>query len=550
MSIAYGFNTHHSTPSHLNSGHDSISNIPPMDVAPVYPIIEIHVSCKKLVKLDVGSQSDPMCVLFAKQNNRFTEVSRTEVIWNDPNPNFVRSFKTYYIFESMQPLRFEVYDADSEKAPLKAHDFIGYCETDVQRLVSNLEQEIAFDLIHDKSKGYRGTIYLTCQQTKESSSYINGQIQVNKLKKIKTFAKDNPFIEISKPSESGRNLPVYRSEVKEKCFGCTFKNFSIPLQTICNGDLNNPVTISCYDYQKRKAAKLIGKYDSSLMNLMENVRTHYEFSNGSKSKSMGEFWFNSLNIVQVPTFVDYLCSGLQLNMITAIDFTASNRDPEDPRSLHHFVSGSQLNQYQQCIFSIGSILTKYDNDQQFPVYGFGGKINGQVSHCFPLTFNPSQPNVSGLQGILQAYQNSLMKVQLSGPTLFAPIISSAAQVANHSFATSHTYTVLLILTDGVINDMRETTDAIVAATDSPLSIIIIGVGNANFSAMDALDADENPLVSSSGVRMKRDIVQFVPFNKYQANNGFGLEAEVLAEVPRQVHEFCSTHGFVPQLSHF
>lgn len=550
MSIAYGVTPHKSTPSHLNSGHDSISCAQPLDAAPIYPIIEIHVSCKKLIKLDVGSESDPMCVLFAEQNSRFTEVARTEVIWNDPNPNFVRSFKTYYIFESQQPLRFEVYDADSEKAPLKSHDFIGYCETDVQYLVSNLEQEISFDLINDKKKGQRGKIFFTCQQTKESSSYINGQIQVNKLKKIKTFAKDNPFIEISKPSESGRDLPVYRSEVKEKCFGCTFKDFSIPLQTICNGNLNNPVTISCYDYLKNKAAKLIGKYDSSLMNFMENVRTQYEFTSGSKGKKMGEFCFTKLNIVQIPTFVDYLCNGLQLNMITAIDFTASNRDPEDPRSLHHFVPGSQMNQYQQCIYSIGSILTKYDNDQQFPVYGFGGKINGQVSHCFPLTFNPAQPNVIGLQGILQAYQDSLMRVQLSGPTLFAPVISSAMQVANQSFASSHTYTILLIITDGVINDMRETTDAIVAASDSPLSIIIIGVGNANFEAMDVLDADDRPLVSSGGVKMKRDIVQFVPFNKFMANNGLGLEAEVLAEVPRQVHEYCSTHGFVPQLAHY
>lgn len=550
MSIAYGITPRAKGPSRLNDGRDSISVQGPVESASVYPIIEIHVACKNLVKLDVGSESDPMCVLFAKQNDRFIEVARTEVIWNDPNPNFVRSFKTYYIFESHQPLRFDVYDCDSEKAPLKDHDFIGYCETDVQHIVTNLEQEIKFDLKNDKKKGARGKLLLTCQQTKESGSYLNGQIQANKLKKMKTFAKDNPFFEISKPSESGRNLPVYRSEVREKCFGCTFKDFSIPLQAVCNGNLENPVTVSFYDYLSRKPAKFIGKYDSSLMNLMENVRTHYELKGSHKSKSMGEFWFNNLSVVQVPTFVDYLRSGLQLNMITAIDFTASNRDPEDPRSLHHFFPGSQLNQYQQCIYSVGSILTKYDNDQQFPVYGFGGKINGQVSHCFPLTFNPSQPNVVGLEGILNAYQHSLMNVQLSGPTLFEPVIRSATQVANQSFATSHTYTILLIITDGVINDMRETTDAIVAATDSPLSIIIIGVGNANFDAMDALDADEHPLVSSSGIRMKRDIVQFVPFNKFMANNGLGLEAEVLAEVPRQVHEYCSTHGFVPQLTNF
>ena len=200
-----------------------------------------------------------------------------------------------------------------------------------------------------------------------------------------------------------------------------------------------------------------------------------------------------------------------------------------------------------CIWSVGSIICPYDTDQLFAVYGFGGKINGQLSHCFPLTFNPSNPSVHGLPEIANAYRNSLTKVQLSGPTLFTPVISSASGVAIQSFQTSHTYTILLIITDGVINDMKETIDAIVCASDTPLSIIIVGVGNADFSGMETLDADKNGLVSSNGIRAKRDIVQFVPFNKYSANNGMMLASEVLAEIPAQVHQYCSTHGFVPRI---
>ena len=39
-----------------------------------------------------------------------------------------------------------------------------------------------------------------------------------------------------------------------------------------------------------------------------------------------------------------------------------------------------------------------------------------------------------------------------------------------------------------------------------MSIIIVGIGNENFTNMNILDADENPLVSSWGERMTRDIV--------------------------------------------
>ena len=51
-----------------------------------------------------------------------------------------------------------------------------------------------------------------------------------------------------------------------------------------------------------------------------------------------------------------------------------------------------------------------------------------------------------------------------------------------------------------------TIDEIVRASSLPLSIIIVGVGAADFAAMEVLDADDAPLVSR-GVRMQRDIVQ-------------------------------------------
>jgi hypothetical protein len=42
--------------------------------------------------------------------------------------------------------------------------------------------------------------------------------------------------------------------------------------------------------------------------------------------------------------------------------------------------------------------------------------------------------------------------------------------------------VLLILTDGVINDMDATIAALVHASTQPLSIIIVGVGSENFAS--------------------------------------------------------------------
>lgn len=68
------------------------------------------------------------------------------------------------------------------------------------------------------------------------------------------------------------------------------------------------------------------------------------------------------------------------------------------------------------------------------------------------------------------------------------------------------YFILLIITDGIITDMQKTKKEIVRAASLPMSIIIVGVGNEDFTAMEELDGDEVRL-SFQGKVAERDIVQ-------------------------------------------
>lgn len=78
------------------------------------------------------------------------------------------------------------------------------------------------------------------------------------------------------------------------------------------------------------------------------------------------------------------------------------------------------------------------------------------------------------------------------------------------------FSILLIITDGIINDMPASIDQIVRGSQFPLGIIIVGVGDADFSNMDTLDADDVPLYSNAyRMYMQADIVQFVPFNDFK-----------------------------------
>ena len=99
------------------------------------------------------------------------------------------------------------------------------------------------------------------------------------------------------------------------------------------------------------------------------------------------------------------------------------------------------------------------------------------------------------------------------------------------------YTILLLITDGVITDMAQTKDAIVAACDLPLSILIVGVGDADFSRMEELDGDDGRLRNSRGQRAARDIVQFVPFRDFKHKTADAFSAALLAEIPHQLLTF-------------
>ena len=47
----------------------------------------------------------------------------------------------------------------------------------------------------------------------------------------------------------------------------------------------------------------------------------------------------------------------------------------------------------------------------------------------------------------------------------------------------------MILTDGEIHDMDKTVDLVINSSKLPYSIIIVGIGNAEFDNMNILDGD-------------------------------------------------------------
>ncbi|KAM5262918.1 copine-5 [Ctenodactylus gundi] len=542
--------------------------------------VEITVSCRNLLDKDMFSKSDPLCVMYTQgmENKQWREFGRTEVIDNTLNPDFVRKFIVDYFFEEKQNLRFDLYDVDSKSPDLSKHDFLGQAFCTLGEIVgssgSRLEKPLmigAFSLNSRTGKpmpavsnggvpGKKcGTIILSAEELSNCRDVATMQFCANKLDKKDFFGKSDPFLVFYRSNEDGTFTICHKTEVMKSTLNPVWQTFSIPVRALCNGDYDRTIKVEVYDWDRDGSHDFIGEFTTSYRELARGQSQFniYEVINPKKKMkkkkyvNSGTVTLLSFAVESECTFLDYIKGGTQINFTVAIDFTASNGNPSQSTSLH-YMSPYQLNAYALALTAVGEIIQHYDSDKMFPALGFGAKLppDGRVSHEFPLNGNQENPSCCGIDGILEAYHRSLRTVQLYGPTNFAPVVTHVARNAA-AVQDGSQYSVLLIITDGVISDMAQTKEAIVNAAKLPMSIIIIGVGQAEFDAMVELDGDD-VRISSRGKLAERDIVQFVPFRDYVDRTGnhvlsmARLARDVLAEIPDQLVSYMKAQGIRPR----
>lgn len=246
--------------------------------------------------------------------------------------------------------------------------------------------------------------------------------------------------------------------------------------------------------------------------------------------------FHSLDQVQSALRAAGLESS---NLLVGIDFTKSNewtgKYSFQNRSLHTI--GDRPNPYEQAIAIIGRTLSAFDDDNLIPCFGFGdASTNDQ--RCF--SFYPDGRPCEGFEEALDRYRFMAPYIRLSGPTSFAPIIKQGIRIVEESGGQYH---VLLIIADGQVTRSEDipfgrlsvqeqaTVDAIVAASNFALSIVLVGVGDGPWDVMRQFD-DNIPTRNF-------DNFQFVDFTSLMASNAApeAKEAKValsaLMEIPEQ-----------------
>lgn len=220
------------------------------------------------------------------------------------------------------------------------------------------------------------------------------------------------------------------------------------------------------------------------------------------------------------------------NLMIFYDFTKSNtwqgKKTFGGKCLHQI--GEGYNPYQYVTYIIGKTLEVFDDDKLIPAFGFGDYYT-KSNAVFPF-YMDGRP-CRGFEETLQRYSIISQYINLCGPTSFAPAIYKAIDIVKET----QSYHIAIIIADGIIDDeqmKQETINAIVEASNYPLSIIMVGVGDGPWDLMEIFD-DELP-------ERTFDNFQFVNFNTIinTSNSKTSTETEIkfahhaLMEIPFQI----------------
>ncbi|CAD8179864.1 unnamed protein product [Paramecium octaurelia] len=509
--------------------------------------IELFVHCEGLPKMDAFSLTDPVVVAYYEKDDKWVYIDRTEIIPESLNPKFVKTFIVNYIFERKQKLRFEIYDIDDFEAidNLERQEFIGFVECEIRDIVCAPTQSISRTIINRKSNRKRnGLLHIRGAEYDMGGNTILFQIGCQQF-----TTKAEVLLRMSYFTDNKDWMPIHATEpIKyQKKQTVQFNDFYLPLSKFGNNE-QAQIKLEVEEYNKTKGTTQLGECETTLQQLMEN-------SGKTLRMTKNGLIVGQLKLIQVKqhsrySFLNYIYSGAKIQVIVALDFTNSNQISNEEDGQPEL---STSNDYISALKQILGILQYYNNENRYPVYGFGAKLPpyyNVVSHCFACTGNIFDPYVYGeVDEIINLYKEILQGVVLHGPTVFSQIISQAIEFAANEKVDQNNqkYYILLILTDGSINDMQSTIEQIYRAQEYPLSIIIVGIGKEDFNNMRILDGDDPQHKLRSKIHnddIKRDLVQFVEFNSVRDNQD-KLAKETLAEIPRQFLEYMEKNKIYP-----
>ncbi|CAG7725726.1 unnamed protein product, partial [Allacma fusca] len=364
---------------------------------------------------DVFSKSDPMCAIFYRPpgSRKWVPYCRTEVVENNLDPDFAEKVTMEYRFESVQALRFEVYDVDNISEKLEDQDSLGFVETSLAQIVTAGDEGLTLTLsevkliFNSQNAGKpKATISLIAEELQSEKDEVTLKLAGSGCGNWTACLPPKTFFSVSKLNDAEKYLVVYRGRYARGS-NPSWPPLKMTSRALCNGDHDRTLKIEIHQRNIQGESFPIASCLTTFNKLLKaTTQERMEMVGEDGKPTKATIKVLQCTLAPVSTFLDYIQSGMEIHCSFAIDFTCSNGDPEDSLSLHYLkAANNQPSVYEQAMHAVGSIVKEYDKSNILPAYGFGARIPpfGEPSYCFNLTLDKS-PDCGNIAGLLDNYR--------------------------------------------------------------------------------------------------------------------------------------------------
>ncbi len=143
--------------------------------------------------------------------------------------------------------------------------------------------------------GTNGNFIISCEELSLCKDELTLQFIGKKLDKKDFFGSSDPFLSFFRSNEGGNYTLVHKTEHINNNVNPTWKKFSIPIRTLCNGDLDRNIKVECYDHNNSGNHSLIGEFYFTVRQLLDGPGPSNEFDVINPKKKVSSVPVNYIN---------------------------------------------------------------------------------------------------------------------------------------------------------------------------------------------------------------------------------------------------------------
>lgn len=484
-------------------------------------------------------------------------VGETEAAANDSSPCYRRRIRIDLLAAGLQMLKIQVWDLGAG-----SRELLGEAVAELRAVVAS---QAGVAAAVTKMGAPNGHVLVSARQVVQDKSMFSISLGCLNVKNTEMFGKTDPYVMLFRPYDSHvtynshTDIPdslwclIYKTEWVKSDLNPKFNPFCISSWNLSRGNPHVLIKVEIWDHSKIGRDKKVGTAYTTLARILSGADKFIN-SFDLKNRFMGTVCFGSFEVKQTLSMGEYLSLGISLRCFFAVNCSTSMEVFNKS-----YVEGVPKTLIESAVEAVSDALLSKQQPPKLGFLGFSALKDGCRTTSFSFNQNERNCSVGSTAEALELYKKLYPTLEPAKPTKIEPVLERVRLMIKYQDRSKpKVYSLLVILTDGDIQDQQACVDRIVECSSEPMSIAIVGIGLSNFNKLEFLESGVSQagaqkqdshskqqlprqlsrLRDSKGKEGCRSIVKFVYYQNY-AGKPKELADAIFRELPTQMADYYS-----------